>query len=152
MSEDDKRQALGYALIKFGAKAAKGKKGREIEALTEGAADAADEYVKTLNQAKKDKRQLTKDLAEYGLAKEKNRIAEQSARAQLAQSEAAMTRAERTGSQAERTALIKAWQDESKITPADKRLPFPVWLQTQGFGGAPTTGATPGMDIRSFYK
>jgi len=152
MSEDDKRQALGYALIKFGAKAAKGKKGREIEALTEGAADAADEYVKTLNQAKKDKRQLTKDLAEYGLAKEKNRIAEQSAQAQLAQSEAAMTRAERTGSQAERTALIKAWQDESKITPPDKRLPFPVWLQTQGFGGAPTTGATPGMDIRSFYK
>jgi hypothetical protein len=152
MSEDDKRRALGYALIKFGAKAAKGKKGREIEALTEGAADAADEYVKTLNQAKKDKRQLTKDLAEYGLAKEKNRIAEQSAQAQLAQSEAAMTRAERTGSQAERTALIKAWQDESKITPPDKRLPFPVWLQTQGFGGAPTTGATPGMDIRSFYK
>lgn len=152
MSEDDKRQALGYALIKFGAKAAKGKKGREIEALTEGAADAADEYVKTLNQAKKDKRQLTKDLAEYGLAKEKNRIAESAANAQLAQSEAAMIRAERTGSQAERTALIKAWQDESKITPADKRLPFPVWLQTQGFGGAPTTGATPGMDIRSFYK
>ena len=141
MSEDDKRQALGYALIKFGAKAAKGKKGREIEALTEGAADAADEYVKTLNQAKKDKRQLTKDLAEYGLAKEKNRIAESAANAQLAQSEAAMIRAERTGSQAERTALIKAWQDESKITPADKRLPFPVWLQTQGFGGGmPTEG------------
>ena len=71
MSEDDKMRALGFALIKFGAKAAKGKRGREIEALTEGAADAADEYVKTLNQAKKDKRELTKAIAEYGLAKEK---------------------------------------------------------------------------------
>ena len=145
-------EAIGFAMIKAGAKTMQGKSQYALQNIGEGIEAGADDYVKTLQQAKKDKRQLTKDLAEYGLAKEKNRIAESAANAQLAQSEAAMIRAERTGSQAERTALIKAWQDESKITPADKRLPFPVWLQTQGFGGAPTTGATPGMDIRSFYK
>ena len=152
MSDDDKMEAIGFAMIKAGAKTMQGKSQYALQNIGEGIEAGADDYVKTLQQAKKDKRQLTKDLAEYGLAKEKNRIAESAASAQLAQSEAAMIRAERTGSQAERTALIKAWQDESKITPADKRLPFPVWLQTQGFGGAPTTGATPGMDIRSFYK
>lgn len=76
MSEDDKMRAVGFALIKLGAKASKGKKGREAEAFTEGVADAADEYIKIVNQTKKDRRELTKTLAEYGLAKERNRIAE----------------------------------------------------------------------------
>jgi hypothetical protein len=147
MSEDDKRQALGYALIKFGAKAAKGKKGREIEALTEGAADAADEYVKTLNQAKKDKRQLTKDLAEYGLAKEKNRIAESAANAQLAQSEAAMVRAERSGQAGMFKEVMDAYGKYLQTTPKDA-MPFPVWAQSRGipmtgFGGASTSPAAP---------
>ena len=52
-----------------------------------------------------------------------------------------MVRAERTGAQAERTALIKAWQDEMKTTAQKDRLPFPLWLQSQGFGGA-SAGAT----------
>jgi hypothetical protein len=152
MSKEDKMEALGFALMKAGAKTMAGKSQYALQNIGEGIEAGADEYVKTLSQAKKDKRQLTKDLAEYNLAKEKNRIAEQSATAQLAQAEASMVRAERTGTQAERTALIKAWQDEMKITPADKRLPFPVWLQTQGFSGAPTSTTTPTDNIRSFYR
>ena len=71
MSEDDKLRAIGYGMIKAGEKISEGKKGRGIEAFTKGVSAAADEYVKTLNQSKKDKRELTKTLAEYGLAKEK---------------------------------------------------------------------------------
>jgi hypothetical protein len=71
MSEDDKLQAIGFGMIKAGEKISEGKKGRGIEAFTKGVAAGADEYVKTLNQSKKDKRELTKTLAEYGLAKEK---------------------------------------------------------------------------------
>jgi hypothetical protein len=71
MSENDKLQAIGFGMIKAGEKISEGKKGRGIEAFTKGVAAGADEYVKTLNQNKKDKRELTKTLAEYGLAKEK---------------------------------------------------------------------------------
>jgi hypothetical protein len=71
MSEDDKLRAIGYGMIKAGEKISEGKKGRGIEAFTKGVSAAADEYVKTLNQSKKDKRELTKTFAEYGLAKEK---------------------------------------------------------------------------------
>jgi hypothetical protein len=71
MSEDDKLQAIGFGMIKAGEKISEGKKGRGIEAFTKGVAAGADEYVKTLNQNKTNKRELTKTLAEYGLAKEK---------------------------------------------------------------------------------
>jgi hypothetical protein len=71
MTEEAKREALGFALMKFGAKAMQARKGQEGEAYGKGVEDAASTYMAMLNNAKKDKRQLTKDLAEYGLAKEK---------------------------------------------------------------------------------
>jgi hypothetical protein len=162
MSEDDKRQALGYALIKFGAKAAKGKKGREIEALTEGAADAADEYVKTLNQAKKDKRQLTRDLAEYGLAKEKNRIAE----AQVAATQETALTTKMIGAQQAQTKLINDIMSDYEKLPiaipnTPNHVPPQVYLQRrlQMLGMTPskapsTTGPVEGRTATAadFYK
>jgi hypothetical protein len=71
MTEEAKREALGFALMKFGARAMQARKGQEGEAYGKGVEDAASTYISMLNNAKKDKRQLAKDLAEYGLAKEK---------------------------------------------------------------------------------
>jgi hypothetical protein len=71
MTEEAKREALGFALMKFGARAMQARKGQEGEAYGKGVEDAASTYMSMLNNAKKDKRQLAKDLAEYGLAKEK---------------------------------------------------------------------------------
>jgi hypothetical protein len=70
LSKDDKMQALGFALMKFGAKAMQGRRGREFEAYGKGIEDAAESYVSTLKDAKKNRRDLTKTIAEYGLAKE----------------------------------------------------------------------------------
>jgi hypothetical protein len=71
MSDDDKMQAIGFAMIKAGAKTMQGKSQYALQNIGEGIEAGADDYVKTLQQAKKDKRELTKTLAEYGLAKEK---------------------------------------------------------------------------------
>ena len=71
MSNDDKMEAIGFAMIKAGAKTMQGKSQYALQNIGEGIEAGADDYVKTLQQAKKDKRELTKTLAEYGLAKEK---------------------------------------------------------------------------------
>lgn len=71
MTEDAKREALGFALMKAGSRAMAGKSQYALQNIGEGIEAGVDEYAKTLSQAKKDKRQLSKDLAEYGLAKEK---------------------------------------------------------------------------------
>ena len=62
----------------------KGRKGREFEAYGEGIEAAADDYVNTLKQAKKDRRELTKTLAEYGLAKERIGVQREQVEATLA--------------------------------------------------------------------
>ena len=71
MSNDDKMEAIGFAMIKAGAKTMQGKSQYALQNIGEGIEAGADDYVKTLQQAKKDKRELTKTLAEYGLTKEK---------------------------------------------------------------------------------
>ena len=76
MTEEAKREALGFALMKFGARAMQARKGQEGEAYGKGVEDAAGTYIAMLNNAKKDKKEARKVLAEYGLAKENLRIKE----------------------------------------------------------------------------
>jgi hypothetical protein len=71
-----RQEALGFALMKFGARAMQARKGQEGEAYGKGVEDAAGTYIAMLNNAKKDKKEARKVLAEYGLAKENLRIKE----------------------------------------------------------------------------
>jgi hypothetical protein len=71
MGEADRQQAIGFALMKAGAKAMQGKSQYALQNIGEGIEAGADEYVRALNAAKKDKKDARKTLAEYGLAKEK---------------------------------------------------------------------------------
>ncbi len=71
MSKEDKNEAIGFALMKFGAKTMQGKSQYALQNIGEGIEAGADEYVRALNAAKKDKKEARKTLAEYGLAKEK---------------------------------------------------------------------------------
>jgi hypothetical protein len=71
MSKEDKNEAIGFALMKAGAKAMQGKSQYALQNIGEGIEAGADEYVRSLNAAKKDKKEARKALAEYGLAKEK---------------------------------------------------------------------------------
>jgi hypothetical protein len=71
MGEADRQQAIGFALTKAGAKAMQGKSQYALQNIGEGIEAGVDEYVRTLNAAKKDKKDARKTLAEYGLAKEK---------------------------------------------------------------------------------
>ena len=147
MSEDDKLQALGYGIMKASSKLFKAKRGKEGEAVGEAIEAGVDQYVNSLEKSKKDRKELTKTLAEYGLAKEKNRIAESAANAQLAQSEAAMVRAERSGQAGMFKEVMDAYGKYLQTTPKDA-MPFPVWAQSRGipmtgFGGASTSPAAP---------
>ena len=76
MGEADRQQAIGFALMKAGAKAMQGKSQYALQNIGEGIEAGADEYVRSLNAAKKDKKEARKVLAEYGLAKENLRIKE----------------------------------------------------------------------------
>ena len=147
MSEDDKLQALGYGIMKASSKLFKAKRGKEGEAVGEAIEAGVDQYVNSLEKSKKDRKELTKTLAEYGLAKEKNRIAESAANAQLAQSEAAMVRAERSGQAGMFKEVMDAYGKYLQTTPKDA-MPFPVWAQSRGipmtgFGGASTSPTAP---------
>ena len=153
MSEADKRQALGFALMKAGAKTMAGKSQYALQNIGEGIEAGADEYVKTLNQARKDKRQLTKDLAEYGLAKERNRIAE----AQVAATQETALASKMIGAQQNQQKIIadimKGYNENPLISnpkATETYIPPEVYLQRQlrlmgmGMGrGAPTTTQTP---------
>ena len=71
MAEADKNEAIGFALMKAGAKAMSGKSQYAMQNIGEAVEAGADEYIRNLSQAKKDKKEAMKTLAEYGLAKEK---------------------------------------------------------------------------------
>lgn len=157
MSEDDKLQAIGFGMIKAGAKISKGKKGREIEAFTEGVADAADEYVKTLDKNKKNKGELTKTLAEYGLAKEKLGIMrEEVAAKREGTAETAGLRQEMQR-EALRQKYFDAYQKQVGMQPRTLKdgSPNPNWMSFGDFlkrsgvnidGGGPASSiATPGQ-------
>jgi hypothetical protein len=71
MAEADKNEAIGFALMKAGARAMAGKSQYAAQNIGEAVEAGTDEYVRYLNAAKKDKKDAMKTLAEYGLAKEK---------------------------------------------------------------------------------
>jgi len=116
LSKDDKMQAIGFALMKFGAKAVKGRKGREFEAYGEGLEAAADDYIKTLQTAKKDRRELTKAVAEYGLGKERLRVMERGVEeSALTRRQTAADAAAARLDAARTTAVIKAREEWNAI-------------------------------------
>ena len=156
LSKDDKMQALGFALMKFGAKAFQARRGREGEAYGKGIEEAAESYVNTLKEAKKDRRSLTKAIAEYGLAKEGLDVR----REQIAATRegAAETRALRQDMQSEalRQKYFTEYQKRYGMQPQflkDGR-PNPNWMSFETFlrrsgissgGGMPPSSiATPG--------
>jgi hypothetical protein len=157
MSEDDKLQAIGFGMIKAGEKISEGKKGRGIEAFTKGVAAGADEYVKTLNQNKKDKRELTKTLAEYGLAKEKLGIMREDVAAKRESTAETVGLRQEMQKEALRQKYFDAYQKQVGMQPRTLKdgSPNPNWMSFGDFlkrsgvnieGGAPSSSiATPGQ-------
>lgn len=156
MSEDDKLQALGFALMKAGSKAMAGKSRYAMQNIGEGIEAGVDEYVKTLNQSKKDKRQLTKDLAEYGLAKERLRIAERGVeetaatrRETAAQTAAMRMQANITKAREEYNSMygmVPRFLDKEGTKVNPKWKSFSEYLREQGIdlGGGPAPAAASG--------
>jgi hypothetical protein len=66
-----RQEAIGFALMKAGAKAMQGKSQYAMQNIGEAVDAGTDEYVRRLNAGKKDKKEARKVLAEYGLAKER---------------------------------------------------------------------------------
>jgi len=157
MSEDDKLKAIGFGMIKAAEKISEGKKGREIEAFTKGVAAGADEYVKTLNQNKKDKRELTKTLAEYGLAKEKLGIMREDVAAKRESTAETVGLRQEMQKEALRQKYFDAYQKQVGMQPRTLKdgSPNPNWMSFGDFlkrsgvnieGGAPPSLiATPGQ-------
>jgi hypothetical protein len=150
MSDDDKMQAIGFAMIKAGAKTMQGKSQYALQNIGEGIEAGADDYVKTLQQAKKDKRELTKTLAEYGLSKEKNRIAE----AQVAATQETALATKMIGAQQAQQKIIADLMGEYNKNPlisnpklTDTYVPPEVYLQRQlqimGMNRGAPSGAAP---------
>lgn len=157
MSDDDKMQAIGFAMIKAGAKTMQGKSQYALQNIGEGIEAGADDYVKTLQQAKKDKRELTKTLAEYGLAKEKLGIMrEEVAAKREGTAETAGLRQEMQR-EALRQKYFDAYQKQVGMQPRTLKdgSPNPNWMSFGDFlkrsgvnidGGGPASSiATPGQ-------
>jgi hypothetical protein len=144
-------------MIKAAEKISEGKKGREIEAFTKGVAAGADEYVKTLNQNKKDKRELTKTLAEYGLAKEKLGIMREDVAAKRESTAETVGLRQEMQKEALRQKYFDAYQKQVGMQPRTLKdgSPNPNWMSFGDFlkrsgvnieGGAPPSSiATPGQ-------
>jgi hypothetical protein len=140
MTEEDKREALGFALMKFGAKAMAGKSQYAMQNIGEAVESGVDDYVSRLNAAKKDKTELTKTLAEYGLTKQKIAATRENT------AEQAAGRREI----AEMRRMDSLRDDYLASVEAQKGVPFQVWLQKRGFGGPSSSVATPVGDRKPF--
>jgi hypothetical protein len=152
MAEADKNEAIGFALMKAGAKAMSGKSQYALQNIGEGIEAGADEYIRNLSQAKKDKKEAMKTLAEYGLAKEKLGIEREKAlAAREGVAEQAATRREIAEANT-RQKYFDAYQDAYKYIPQFKpdNTPNPQWKsfskfmsEAQASRGPDTTSATP---------
>jgi hypothetical protein len=157
MSEDDKLQAIGFGMIKAAEKISEGKKGRGIEAFTKGVAAGADEYVKTLDKNKTNKRELTKTLAEYGLAKEKLGIMREDIAAKREGTAETAGLRQEMQREALRQKYFDAYQKQVGMQPRTLKdgSPNPNWMSFGDFlkrsgvnidgGGPPSSIATPGQ-------
>jgi hypothetical protein len=150
MSEDDKRRALGYGIMKASSKLFKAKRGKEGEAVGEAIEAGVDQYVNSLEKSKKDRKELTKTLAEYGLSKEKNRIAE----AQVAATQETALATKMIGAQQAQQKIIADLMGEYNKNPlisnpklTDTYVPPEVYLQRQlqimGMNRGAPSGAAP---------
>jgi len=152
MAEADKNEAIGFALMKAGAKAMAGKSQYALQNIGEAVDAGADEYIRNLSQAKKDKKEAMKTLAEYGLAKEKLGIEREKAlAAREGVAEQAATRKEIAEANT-RQKYFDAYQDRYKYIPQFKpdKTPNPEWKSFSQFmseaqiaRGPDTSGATP---------
>jgi hypothetical protein len=157
MSDDDKMQAIGFAMIKAGAKTMQGKSQYALQNIGEGIEAGADDYVKTLQQAKKDKRELTKTLAEYGLAKEKLGIMREDVAAKREGTAETVGLRQEMQREALRQKYFDAYQKQVGMQPRTLKdgSPNPNWMSFGDFlkrsgvnieGGAPSSSiATPGQ-------
>ena len=157
MSDDDKMQAIGFAMIKAGAKTMQGKSQYALQNIGEGIEAGADDYVKTLQQAKKDKRELTKTLAEYGLAKEKLGIMREDVAAKRESTAETVGLRQEMQKEALRQKYFDAYQKQVGMQPRTLKdgSPNPNWMSFGDFlkrsgvnieGGAPSSSiATPGQ-------
>jgi hypothetical protein len=149
MTEDAKREALGFALMKAGSRAMAGKSQYALQNIGEGIEAGVDEYAKTLSQAKKDKRQLSKDLAEYGLAKEKLNVEREKVAATERNTLATLGLRQAGATREAIEAARKAYDAEMQMVPPSKRPPFEIWAQRSGYaamlglGGAQAASGTP---------
>lgn len=152
MAEADKSEAIGFALMKAGAKAMAGKSQYAMQNIGEAIDVGVDDYVRNLSQAKKDKKEAMKTLAEYGLAKEKLGIEREKAiAARESVAEQGATRREIAAANT-RQKYFDAYQDAYKYIPQFKPdgTPNPQWKsfsrfmsEAQASRGPDTTSATP---------
>ena len=152
MAESDKNEAIGFALMKAGAKAMAGKSQYAMQNIGEAVEAGADEYIRNLSQAKKDKKEAMKTLAEYGLAKEKLGIEREKAiAAREGVAEQAATRKEIAQANL-RQKYYDAYQDAYKYIPQFKPdgSVNPQWKsfsqfmsEAQASRGPDTSKATP---------
>jgi hypothetical protein len=129
MAEADKNEAIGFALMKAGAKAMQGKSQYALTNIGEGIEAGADEYVRQLSAAKKDKKEAMKTMAEYGLAKERLGIErEKVAATREGTAESAALRRE-AQQEALQQKYFAAYQDRYKNVPQFKAdgSPNPMW-------------------------
>ena len=157
MSNDDKMEAIGFAMIKAGAKTMQGKSQYALQNIGEGIEAGADDYVKTLQQAKKDKRELTKTLAEYGLAKEKLGIMREDVAAKREGTAETAGLRQEMQKEALKQKYFDAYQKQVGMQPRTLKdgSPNPNWMSFGDFlkrsgvnidGGGPASSiATPGQ-------
>jgi hypothetical protein len=154
MGEADRQQAIGFALMKAGAKAMQGKSQYALQNIGAGIEAGADEYVRTLNAAKKDKKDARKTLAEYGLAKEKIGVQREQVAAtregSAATREAALMGRLVAAEQKEREMIKDIMSDYAKLPiaiPGPNHIPPEVYLNRQlaliQGRGAPSNTGTP---------
>lgn len=160
MAEADKNEAIGFALMKAGAKAMSGKSQYAMQNIGEAVEAGADEYIRNLSQAKKDKKEARKSLAEYGLAKEKLGLEREKIAATERNTAAQIEGRGATANQKMITDLIETYNKSPLIsTPGTKNYePLPVYLQRRlgaiqnavSGGGTPVEGRT--ANAADFYK
>ena len=82
--EDEKREAIGLALMKFGSKAMAGKSQYALQNIGDAAESGVDAYVAQLKAAKKDKMAAAKALADLDIERQKIAATRENTLAQIA--------------------------------------------------------------------
>lgn len=138
--EADRQQAIGFALMKAGAKAMAGKSQYAMQNIGEAVESGADEYIRYINQAKKDKKETRKTLGEYRLAKEKLEVEREKIAATERNTAAQLDLRSQLGAAERENALRKAYLDSMEGRTG--KLTYEAWKEKSGFGRGPSTTVT----------